>query len=173
MKPEIRVLKTDIDGNPISWNEVTKRENGTLRIRTFNKEKSRTQQQFKDHCDINNIIKKYEVTGVITHLNKKTGQYIDATQLKDYHSSLQTVIDAKNLFMQLPSDLRAKFENDPQKLIDFVDDKNNYDDAVSLGLIPKKSPSEISELTKAINKNMEAKNDDSNDEKTASKKSKN
>lgn len=85
-------------------------------------------------------MKKYHSSGMITHINRRKGQYLDVSQLKDYQSSLQTVIDAQESFMTLPSEVRKKFANNPQQLISFLADPKNTDEAISLGLKKPKPP---------------------------------
>lgn len=122
---------------------ITKDKNGlVIKVQTDNQEPSKTQQQFKDSSNINNIMKKYHATGMITHLNQKQGSYADLSKVKDYQSSLQTVIDAQQAFMTLSSDVRKKFSNDPQELIGFLADPKNRDEAESLNLITKKPKTE-------------------------------
>ena len=36
---------------------------------------SRTKQAFKEECDVNNILRKYEKTGLITHVAAYKGRY--------------------------------------------------------------------------------------------------
>jgi len=114
------------------------RPNGNIRVQSVNTIPSRTQPQFKAECDINNIMKKYKVTGSITHLNnKQRGTYLDLTNLPDYQQSLNDVIQANEAFSALPSHVRKQFENDPIQLINFLSDTNNREEAIRLGLIDK------------------------------------
>ena len=39
--------------------------------------------------------------------------------------------------MALPAQIRSRFENDPAKLIDFLDNSENLDEAIKLGLVSK------------------------------------
>jgi phage internal scaffolding protein len=117
-------------------------ENGNVKVQTINDLPSKTQQQFAEQTNINNIMKKYHATGMITHLNQKQGQYVDLSTIKDYQSSLQTVIDANASFMTLSSEIRKKFNNNPQELLSFLADPKNKDEAISLKIInpPKAEP---------------------------------
>ena len=110
------------------------RENGSLRVQTVNKKPSRTQQQFKDECDVNNIIKKYKKTGLITHLQKNPGTYADLTNIPSYSEALQTIITASEAFNALPSDFRYELHNDPQELIKFLRDPANDERSIAMGL---------------------------------------
>ena len=107
-----------------------------------------TQQHFKDECDINEILRQFNVTGQLPE-NVRVPQYGDFTGVFDYQSALNAVINAKEGFMALPADIRAMFGNDPQGLLEFVADDANYAKAVALGLIEAKSDSETA---KAVDK---------------------
>ncbi|AXL14705.1 internal scaffolding protein [Microviridae sp.] len=96
-------------------------------------------QSFKAECDINNIMKKYQATGLITHTQKVQGAYGDFTNVTDYHSSINRVNEAHAAFMQLPAKIRKHFDNDPAQMLAFIDDPSNYEKAVELGLLPKTS----------------------------------
>lgn len=104
-------------------------------VETVNNEPSKTQQQFKDECDINNIMAKYATTGQFLHVTSKQGQYADFSSITDYREMLDQVAYAQEAFAQLPANVRYKFNNDPAELLNFVQDKKNYDEGVKLGLI--------------------------------------
>lgn len=132
--------------------------NGRLGVMTVNEEPSRTQQQYAEECDINNIMRKYSTTGEFTHLTSKQGRYADFSEIKDYRSMLHTVMEAESAFMALPADVRLRFKNDPHELLSFIQDTKNYDEALKLGLVNPRTPPEAAPI----------KNDESNDEsKTA------
>jgi len=93
-----------------------------------------TQQHFKDECDINNILKQFNVTGLLPEA-PLSPRYGDFTGISDYHSALNQVIAAEDEFMALPAQIRSRFDNDPAKLIDFLENVENKDEAIKLGLI--------------------------------------
>ena len=102
---------------------------------------SLAQQHFKDECDINNILRQFNLTGLLPE-SPLSPRYGDFTGIGDYHTALNQVIAAEDEFMSLPATLRARFENDPAQLIEFLDKPENFDEAISLGLVNKK-PVEI------------------------------
>lgn len=89
-------------------------------VSTEFKEDSMTVQSFKDSCDINNIMKKYQRTGVIDHINVYEPQYgeVDGTTFTE---AMQTVANATTMFMDLPGRVREAFDHDPAKFLDYVD----------------------------------------------------
>lgn len=105
-------------------------------------DKSLTQQQFGDEVDINTIVKRFNLTGQLpTSFNMPT--YGDFTGISDYHSALNIVREADEQFLSLPAHIRARFDNDPGKLIEFLEEPDNRDEAVKLGLVTPK----VAELT--------------------------
>jgi len=138
-------------------NQITERRpNGTLRVRTLNTEPTKTQQQFADECDINNIMRKYSSTGEFTVLTKKGGVYGDFSEIQDFQGMLDTVRYAQEAFASLPATVRLRFQNDPGQLLAFVQDPKNYDEGVKLGLVEPKTENQMP----AINENKLNKNDE-------------
>lgn len=100
-------------------------------------EPTRAQQQFKDECDINNILRQFNITGLLPEA-PLSPRYGDFTGISDYHTALNAVIAAEDGFMALPADIRARFQNDPENLINFLNDASNKDEAIKLGLVDQK-----------------------------------
>jgi len=100
---------------------------------------SRTKQEFKDECDINNIIKAYKITGQIAHIsaNAAKGVYMDLPEPTDYQESLNIIRQAEQSFDSLPAKIRDRFKNDPTQFLDFLKDPKNRDEAMDLGLIDR------------------------------------
>lgn len=116
---------------------------------------SRTQQSFKEECDVNVIMRKYEKTGLITHVSKVQGQYGDFSSIGDYQEALDKLSVAQDAFLDMPAKLRARFGNDPGQLIEFINNKENYEEAVKLGLIVEavKEPSLKEDMMSALAEN--------------------
>lgn len=93
-----------------------------------------TEQGHKKECDVNNIIKKYDKTGLITHVSRIEAKYGDLTGV-DFKEAMDMVTNAQNMFNELPVEIRNRFKNDPAKLIEFMEDGNNRDEAIEIGLI--------------------------------------
>lgn len=98
-----------------------------------------TKQSFKDSCDINKIMRRYENTGLIEHAQSVRGAYGDFTGVSDYHTSINRVMAAQDAFMALPAAIRKRFDNEPSELLAFLDDPANEAEAVELGLIPSQA----------------------------------
>lgn len=93
-----------------------------------------TKQCFSEECDIGSIMARFDKTGLIEHVNKFQGDYGDFTDAQTYQDSLNQVMAAEDMFMSLPANVRAKFENDPGQFLDFVGNPDNLSEMVDLGL---------------------------------------
>lgn len=124
--------------DPVDWTgEVLDPRTGELV-----KEPSMTKQEFKAECDINNIIKSFSVTGIVTHINEKAAQgaYIDLPDPMDFQEALGLVDQATKSFATLPSSVRSRFDNDPTKFLEFMANPDNQDEAIRLGLATDNRP---------------------------------
>jgi len=100
------------------------------------------QQNFKDECDINHIVRQFGLTGELPG-KPLSPQYGDFTGVLDYHSAVNAVLAAQDDFMELPAQLRSRFNNDPAELIDFLELEENREEAIKLGLVAAKPISEL------------------------------
>lgn len=105
------------------------------------KDPSLAQQHMKDECDINVLVERFGVTGQLptTPLEPSYG---DFSGVSDYHTALNAIKAADTAFMGLPAQLRAKFDHDPNALLQFLQNEQNRDEAIMLGLIDGKPVAE-------------------------------
>lgn len=101
-------------------------------------DEGRTQQQFKDECDINVIVKRFGLTGMMPE--GLPGNFGDFSDVDDYQTALNRVRESGETFMDLPSDLRKRFHNDPFELMKFLGNDANRVEAEKLGLVPVPAP---------------------------------
>lgn len=95
-----------------------------------------TEQHHKERCDAGNIIRKYSQTGVITHISNFEDKFGNMTGL-DFKEAMDIVVTAQSNFNQLPSNIRNRFQNNPQELLTFMENPLNRDEAIELGMIDK------------------------------------
>jgi len=95
---------------------------------------SRTKQSFRDECDINTILRQFNVTGQLP-AGSVQPQYGDFSGITDYQSALNAVMAAQDSFLQLPAKVRAKFDNDPALFVDWASNEANRDEMKALGLL--------------------------------------
>lgn len=100
---------------------------------TINNEPSMTDQSQLKETDINHIYSKYMKTGEINLINANVGRYADLTEITDLGEMLEAVKFAKETFMTIPGELRAKFDNDPENFIAYLNDPQNDEEAIKYG----------------------------------------
>lgn len=76
-----------------------------------------TEQWHKSECDINTILKQYQKTGIIAHINKSHGEYADLPDQMDFQAALALVQEASSAFSTLPSVVRDRFNNSPASFL--------------------------------------------------------
>lgn len=97
---------------------------------------SLAQQHFKEECDINTILQKFNITGLLPE-QPLSPRYGDFTGIGDYHTAMNRVIAVQDEFEALPAQIRARFDNDPAQLIEFMENSENRPEAEELGLVEK------------------------------------
>ena len=98
------------------------------------KDPSLAQQHMKDECDINVIVERFGVTGSMP-VAPIEPSYGDFSGVSDYHSALNAIRASDEAFMALPAKIRAKFDHDPNALLNFLQNEDNRDEAIEIGLI--------------------------------------
>lgn len=96
-----------------------------------------TVQGERDMADINKIIQRMEKTGTILGPTREPF-YGDVSGFTGLADALEMVQNARELFMQIPASIREKFDNDPVKMVAFLEDPGNLDAAVEMGLVEKR-----------------------------------
>lgn len=122
------------------------------------KKPSMTEQHFKDECDINNIVAQYQQTGVMPQGSREPlfGDFSEFPQ--DLQASQAFFDEAAERFMQLSSDIRKRFGNDPVQLLSFLHDEKNREEAISLGLVNAPAPPpQAPETVQSQNTNVSSK----------------
>lgn len=122
--------------------EIRSRYNAGVREGWKSSVPSMTQQQFKDEADINYIVSMYDSSGVMPtfHGDGQPLQPIfgDFASLPDNAQEMYNrMIEAKNNFDNLPLEVRKRFNYDPAAFLDFVDNPENLDELVAMGLATK------------------------------------
>lgn len=151
----MRLNHNQRDENP---KKISMRPNGRRRVQTIIETPTLTQQQFAEQCNVNNIIAKYRKTGSLTHVrNVQEGVYADLTQLPSLQDAYMTVQAAESAFAEIPSEIRQRFGHDPRAMIKFLENPNNKEEAIKLGLVKKPKveiPDPVVEQLKEVNKNL-------------------
>lgn len=130
-------------------NTIEKREDGSLRVSEENNEPSRTEQNHEGRINIHKIMERYRNSGTIPVANG-TPLYGDFTDLIDFQTAKNRIIEAEKAFMRMPARIRARFDNDPGKMIGFLNDQENKKEAIELGLIVEDPPEPKNPVVEAV-----------------------
>lgn len=128
-----------LESQGLVWDEMSLEDQGQLRMeltQIVNEEPSKTVQADAADADINVIVARLHQAGLPASREPWWSE-ADASSPVSYQDALQMIATAQARFEALPSRVRERFGNDPDKLIRFMDDPANADEAVKLGLVPK------------------------------------
>lgn len=99
-------------------------------------------QSFKDECDINVILKRFGI-GYEIPVGLEVPTSGDFTGINDFHSAMNAVVQARETFEQLPAHLRARFDNDPGKFVDFTTNEDNREQMLDMGLLNQEAAAKV------------------------------
>lgn len=103
--------------------------------------RSKVKAAFAGECDINVIMRRAIKSGVMpVDVLDREPVFGDFSDIGDFHAVQNRLIACQESFLTLPADVRERFDNDPAKLLAFVSDVANKDEAVKLGLIEAPAP---------------------------------
>lgn len=95
---------------------------------------SMARQEFREECDINSIMAKYQVTGMLP-ANVQEPVYYDFTCMPSDLLGMMDLMDtAEQAFMSLPAVVRKEFENSPYDFVMFASDPANIEKMREWGL---------------------------------------
>lgn len=98
-----------------------------------NNEPSMTVQSQAQEADINFIVRQFGITGKLPQ-GVRVPSYGDFDSVDDYQSAIAAIRSAESSFALMPADVRAKFDNDAGRFVDFCSDSSNLDEMRKLGL---------------------------------------
>lgn len=94
-----------------------------------------TKQSHKEECDITNILRQYQRTGIITHVQNARPTYQDLPSNVDYQSALNLMLEAESAFAALPAKVRDFFSNDPAAFLAAFNDPKMEGQLREFGLL--------------------------------------
>lgn len=92
--------------------------------------------------DINFIMKNYQRTGQLPPISRLPS-FGDFDTVSDFRTALDLVREAQDQFMLLPAEVRARFDNDAVKFVEFCDVPENLPQLVGLGILDDSLETEI------------------------------
>lgn len=92
---------------------------------------SLTRQSDASECDVNNIMKRYEKTGMLPPY-ANPGFFADVSAMGDFRQVVDTVAQTSAIFEQFPAAFRAEFDNDVATFVNWATDPANAGELKSL-----------------------------------------
>lgn len=115
-------------------NKIVIFDNGRRKvIRNFEGE-SRTQQSHRQMTNINTIVSK-ALKGQTVPITSENALYGDFTQFTDFQDAQNKIIEAREAFMNLPSQVRKACNNDPAVAVDYINNPDNKDFLIQNGVL--------------------------------------
>lgn len=103
---------------------------------------SMTRQEFRDECDINTIMARYDsyLADPMASLHTEP-RYVDLVNTPStLMEAMAALKEGEDAFMRLPAIVRKEFDNDPIRFVDFACDPVNIDRMREWGLAPPAPP---------------------------------
>lgn len=103
--------------------------------------KSRTVQDPGELTNINDIIARGRKTGMLVDPSKigtRQARWGNFTTGGDFEEANFQIAKVNNAFMELPSSLRAEFDNSPGKFLDALVDPEHEERFIEMGILPEK-----------------------------------
>lgn len=101
-----------------------------------------TKQEFAKDCDVNEIISRCVRSQMPLPSDVAAPLFADVSEIGSFDDCLRRVTVANASFMQLPANIRNRFNNDVGSLLDFLADTANVPEAIRIGLIEAPKPFE-------------------------------
>lgn len=126
---------------------------------------SRTQQQFVDSCDINQILDSFNTTGIINGPcppdSSRVPEFLDLASVPDnLQEAYEVAASAQRNFDSLPLEVRQRFNFDPSSFLNFAANPDNFDSLVDMGLATRRENFKSEENVRKTNKNTESEKKD-------------
>ena len=81
-------------------------------------DESKAIQSAEEESNINTIVRRFGISGELPN-QVAMPQSGDFTNIPDFHTAMNLVRQAQEEFVRIPADVRARFNNDPGRFMEF------------------------------------------------------
>lgn len=107
---------------------------------------SKAVQASKDECDINVLVRRFGITGIINGVERPP-PLTEFGNVFDFQSAMNVLRDAEASFSQVPAAVRRRFDNNPAEFVKFCSDEANLEEMRKMGLaVPKVEPEVVAPM---------------------------
>lgn len=97
---------------------------------------SLTIQSQTEDADINVMMKRFGVAGKMPEGVRIPIFDVDFSgSVRDFQTAMNAIVDAEEAFMEFPPEIRSRFKNSPQLMMEFCDVADNWEEAKKLGIL--------------------------------------
>lgn len=124
----------------IRFDDAQDKKYGRLTAIDFTADPGRTIQEPKEDADINILMKRMGVKdgSALPHFSNPKAMYGDFSEMPSDPVEIAAMMRAGELaYLRLPAELRQRYQT-PEQLFNFMNNNENYDEAVKLGLLEKR-----------------------------------
>lgn len=140
-----------IKGNeyPVRTNQfgraILTRYSPKLRVQIeFDPESGRTDSVNAEKMDVNYIVRQAQKNGFMPE-PQHPQTFMDVSAIDDFQTAQNQVIAAEEAFMTIPATIRAEFENNPGKFLEFALNPENEEAMRDMGLLNPLPPVAVSD----------------------------
>ena len=93
-----------------------------------------TEQHHAERTRVSWILEQYRRTGVVDHVQRAAPRYVDLSEVPSFEEAFNLVERAEEAFARLPAEVRAEVGNNPIGLVEWVQDPENLERGLELGI---------------------------------------
>lgn len=102
-------------------------------------DEGKTVSDFLRETEITHIMRRIDQTQVIDY-DVREAVFGDFSSVQSYHVMQNQIAEAKAMFDELPQAVRERMDNDPAKLIAYINDERNVAEGIRLGIFMTPPP---------------------------------
>lgn len=99
----------------------------------FTGEKTMTEQSHAKLNDLHHLMK-LDRDRLAEHTNIYEGKYMDMINVPDFHQAQLILAETASMWESIPATLRQKFNNEPERFVEFMQNEDNRESMLEMGL---------------------------------------
>jgi len=104
----------------------------------------KTQQHFKDSCDVNNIIAHFRHTGIDPYAERLKTQTFGYATSQSFSDAMRNIAEINSAFAELPATERAEHQNDPANWLETLATQDSLAiDTPDAAIVPPSSTQDV------------------------------
>ena len=101
---------------------------------------SKTDTSFGPACDVNNIVRHYENTGIDPFITRKQQERFAPASVMTFEEAMRQKAELDSAFLDLPASVRAQHANDPLTWLEYTQNPPAPEEPLEAALSPPADP---------------------------------